>query len=286
MVQEDERLDNEVILQAKSMIARKVVFKNVADKHWIQAQKDDLVLHHVQDLFTHPKGDTQTLLGYLNGWVLDADHLAYAWQQKDLILRRELMYMETNAPSTKDRILTCLVLPNKCHVVLDGCHCEAGHQGRDRILSLLRERFFWPSMGVQATLSVKNYERCHQYKARPSLPEMVTISITEPLDLVHMDFVGMETTLAMRKQPVVKTVLVLVDHFTWYVHTYIVKDHQTTAVVRVLYDDYFLVFGFPHRLMSDNTPEFIGKVLMALCDLLNVKQVRTSPYHPQLNGSI
>ena len=47
VVQEDERLDNEVILQAKSMIARKVVFKNVADKHWIWAQKDNLVLHHV-----------------------------------------------------------------------------------------------------------------------------------------------------------------------------------------------------------------------------------------------
>ena len=38
--------------------------------------------------------------------------------------------------------------------------------------------------------------------------------------------------------------------------------------------------------MSDNAPEFVGKVLMALCDLLNVKQVRMSPYHPQSNGSV
>ena len=66
MVQEDERLDNEVILQAKSMIARKVVFRNVADKHWIRAQKDDPVLCHVQDWLTQPKGDKQTLSGYLN----------------------------------------------------------------------------------------------------------------------------------------------------------------------------------------------------------------------------
>ena len=48
------------------MIARKVVFKNVADKHWIRAQKDDLVLRHIQDWLTRPKGDNQTLLGYLN----------------------------------------------------------------------------------------------------------------------------------------------------------------------------------------------------------------------------
>ena len=213
MVQEDEWLDNEVILQAKSMIARKVIFKNVADKHWIRAQKDDPVLHHIQDWFTQPKGDKQTLLGYLNGRVPDADQLAYSHQQKDLILRRELMYMETNAPSTKDRILTFLVPANKCHAVLDGCHWEAGHQGRDRTLSLLRERFWWPGMGVQATLSVKNCERCCRYEAQLSLPEMVMIGATKPLDLVHMDFVEMETMIATRKK-VVKTVLVIVDHFT------------------------------------------------------------------------
>ena len=73
VVQEDEQLDNEVILQAKSMIARKVVFKNIADKHWIRVQKDDLVLHHVQEWLTQPKGDKQTLSGYLNRRVLDTD---------------------------------------------------------------------------------------------------------------------------------------------------------------------------------------------------------------------
>ena len=54
-------------------------------------------------------------------------------------------------------------------------------------------------MGVQVTLSVTNCERCYRYEARPSLPEMVMIGATEPLDLVHMDFVGMETTIATRK---------------------------------------------------------------------------------------
>ena len=115
---------------------------------------------------------------------------------------------------------------------------------------------------------------------------MVMIGATKPLDLVHMDFVGMETTIATRKRPVVKTVLVLVNHFTRFVCAYVVEDHQATMVAKVLYNEYFSVFGFPHWLMSDNAPEFVGKVLMALCDLLNVKQVRMSPYHPQSNGSI
>ena len=84
----------------------------------------------------------------------------------------------------------------------------------------------------------------------------------------------------------VKTVMVLVDHLTRFVRTYVVKDHQATMVAKVLYDEYFSVFGFSSWLMSDNAPEFVRKVLTVLCDLLNVKQVRMSPYHPQSNGSI
>ena len=38
--------------------------------------------------------------------------------------------------------------------------------------------------------------------------------------------------------------------------------------------------------MSDNTPEFVGKVLTVLCDILNVKQLQTMTYHPQSNGSV
>ena len=147
------------------MIARKIVFKNVADKHWIWAQKDNPVLCHIQEWLTKPKGDKQTLLGYLNRRVPDADHLAYAHWQKDLVLKRELMYMGMNTPSTKDRILTFLVPANKCHAALNSCHHKAEHQGKDRTFSLLKERFWWPGMGVLATLSIKNCERCHWYKA-------------------------------------------------------------------------------------------------------------------------
>ena len=188
--------------------------------------------------------------------------------------------------STKDRILTFLVPANKCHAALDSCHWEAGHQGRDRTLSLLRERFWWPGMGVQATLPVKNCERCHQYEAWPSLPKMVTIGATKPLDLVHMDLVGMETMIVMRKWPVVKTVLVLVDHFTRFVCTYIVEDHQATTVAKVLYDEYFSVFGFPYWLMSDNAPRICwegadGIVWLAECETSeNIHHTTLSPMVP------
>ena len=38
--------------------------------------------------------------------------------------------------------------------------------------------------------------------------------------------------------------------------------------------------------MSDQAPEFSGKVIAALCDLLGVAKIRMSPYHPQSNGVV
>ena len=102
---------------------------------------------------------------------------------------------------------------------------------------------------------------------------------------MHIDFVGMETTVATKKKPVVKTVLVVIDHFTRFMRAFVVDDRRAETVAKTLYDKYFSVFGFPRRLMLDNAPEFVGKVITALCDILNVKQLRTSTYHPQTNGS-
>ena len=47
LICEDERLDGEVVLHTRALIARRVVFKNIADKHWVRSQQNDPVLRHV-----------------------------------------------------------------------------------------------------------------------------------------------------------------------------------------------------------------------------------------------
>ena len=66
------------------------------------------------------------------------------------------------------------------------------------------------------------------------------------MELVHIDYVGMEVTVATDKKPVVWNVLVVVDHFTHYVQAFITKNHMVRTMARVLYNNYFSVFGFPH----------------------------------------
>ena len=132
---------------------------------------------------------------------------------------------------------------------------------------------------------VANSGRCIQYEAKGQLPPMQPIICTELMELVHIDYVGMEVTIATDKKPVVQNVLVVVDHFTRYVQAFFTKKHTARTMAWVLYNNYFSVFGFPQRLMSDQGTEFCGKVIAAMCSLLGVEKIRTTPYHPQTNGS-
>ena len=168
---------------------------------------------------------------------------------------------------------------------IDSCHCSAGHQGRDHTLSLMKERFWWPGMSQALVKTVANCGRCIQYEAKGQLPLMQPIICTELTELVHIDYIGMEVTVATDKKPLVQNVLVAVDHFTRYVQAFITKNHTARTMARVLYNNYFSVFGFPQRLMSDQGTEFCGKVIAAMCSLLGVEKIRTTPYHPQTNRS-
>ena len=154
------------------------------------------------------------------------------------------------------------------------------------MLSLLRERFWWLGMAQRMMMNVRNCEKCRIFKAKPQIPPMEPILCTEPLDLVHIDYVSMEVTVGVKEKPVVKNVLVVKDHFTRYTKAYVTNNHMACTTVCVLYNEFFSVFGFPRRLMSDQASEFMGQVISELCDLLGVTKIRMLPYHPQTNGAI
>ena len=117
---------------------------------------------------------------------------------------------------------------------IDGCHHSAGHQGRDCTLSLMKEKFWWLGMSQALLRAIANCGRCIQYEAKGQLPPMQPIICTEPMELVHIDYVGMEVTVATDRKPIVKNVLVVVDHFTHYVQAFVTKNHMARTMARVL----------------------------------------------------
>ena len=132
----------------------------------------------------------------------------------------------------------------KRQAAIDWCHCYLGHQGRDRMLSLLKERFWWLGMAQRMMMSVCNCSKCRIFEAKPQIPLMEPILCTEPLDLVHIDYVSMEVTVGVTEKPVVKNVLVVEDHFTRFTQAYATNNHTVRTTACVLYNEFFSVFGF------------------------------------------
>ena len=145
-----------------------------------------------------------------------------------------------------------------------------GYQGWDWTLSLLKERFWWPSMAKESALALKNCRQCLIFEADIQTPKLTPILATKPMDLVHIDFIKMEIPGDLRKKPKTKNVLIIVDHFTQFIQAYVTKDQAAHAVAHILYDKYFAVFGFPQHLMSDQARAFCGNVIAQMCDYQRV----------------
>ena len=96
-------------------------------------------------------------------------------------------------------------------------------------------------------LAVSNCGCCKQFEAKPQIPGMQSIICTEPMELVHIDYVRMEVTVATQEKPVMKNVLVVVDHFTQDVQAFMTQNQTARTTTQVLYNEYFSVFGFPQR---------------------------------------
>ena len=252
---------------------------------WVEAQSKDPVIPQVIKWINQLRGNHRKLEEYLARVASDYEKFFYTARQKEFTLQDNLLYLQTTLTNSQDMAPVFVVPTADRQAAIDGCHHSVGHQGCDHTLSFMKERFWWPGMSQALLKAVANYWRCIQYEAQGQLPLMQPIICTEPMELIHIDYVGMEVTVVTDKKPIVRNVLVVVDHFTQYVQAFVTKNHTARTMARVLYNNYFSVFGFLQCLMSDQGMEFFGKVIVAMCSLLGVEQIHTTLYHPQTNGS-
>ena len=94
---------------------------------------------------------------------------------------------------------------------------------------------------------------------------------TAPLDLLHVDFTSIETTLEPNKPPKVANVLVFQDHFTKHMLAYVTPDQTAKAITKVLYRGYISIFGAQARLLSDRGASFMSNVIEEMCKILGIK---------------
>ena len=159
---------------------------------------------------------------------------------------------------------------------LNGCHQDVGHQGCDHTLSLLQEHFWWPGMAKQMRQTIRACTHCLQYEGGLPKASLCPIVATAPLDLLHVDFTSIETTLEPNQSPRAANILVFQDHFTKHVLAYMTPDQTAKTVTKFLYGRYISISGAPAWFLSDRGTSFTSNVIEELCKILG--------YHPTLMG--
>ncbi|KAL7841512.1 hypothetical protein SRHO_G00252030 [Serrasalmus rhombeus] len=194
-----------------------------------------------------------------------------------LEVKNSLLYRKRQC---EDRTEYQLVLPRVLRPsVLTSLHDEMVHLGIERTLELARSRFYWLKMSADVESKVKTCPRCVKRKHQPEkAAPMVSIQTSRPMELVCMDFLSLEPDSHNTKD-----ILVITDHFTKYAVAIPTKDQKAITVARCLWEQFFIHYGFPEHLHSDQGRDFDSQIVKELCALVGTKKVRTSPYYPRGN---
>ena len=237
--------------------------------NWAAAQKEDPELNAVLHwLETRKKADLKTLLGE----CIMSKEGQMVWRNcQNFTSLQGTLYL-CSTPKGEDEDLLLFVVPIAHQTAtLNGWHQNAGHQGCDHTLSLLQECFWWPGMVNQMRQVIKTCRYCLQHEGATPKAPLCPIVATTPLDLLHVDFTSIETTMELDKSPQVANVLVFQDHFTKHVLAYVTPDQTVKTIAKFLYGGYISIFGAPARLLSDRGTSFTSSIIEELCKIIGVK---------------
>ena len=241
---------------------------------WLKAQRADRNISQILELLALGQRPT--------AWQVEASkidkRLFKEWGK--FRIEDSLLLRETTQQGQK---VKQLVVPERLRIdMFRAYHDDLGHQGRDRTLSLMKRRIFWPGMDRYVSDRIEECGRCTRRKVLPRrAAEMVNIVSTAPMEVVCIDYLSLE-----RSKGGFENILVITDHYTRYAQAIPTRNQTAQTTAKALFENFFLHYGFPARIHSDQGANFESKLIQSLCSLTGMKKTRTTPYHPMGNGMV
>ena len=258
---------------------------------WEQAQEADVALARCRKWLRLRKGmpppRQDTLLRECLGVEAETEQGKVFFRiHNSLVLNKGLMYVNMTPKGETEGVLAFIIPVAQRRMALNGVHQDVSHQGQQWTLALTQERFWWPMMAEDCQAIVRGCPRCQVFEGEVPRAPLCPIRVYAPLQLVHLNYTSIESTMELNKPPVVKSVLVMTDHFTRYALAVVTKDQMAKTVAKVFYKHFIAVFGAPAKLLSDRGANFMSALVEELCCAFGIQKCRTMAYHAQYNGQV
>ncbi len=156
------------------------------------------------------------------------------------------------------------------------------HFGTDKVYSLLKDRYYWPSMYNYVKSFSQGCETCQKTKCATSPPKAPLVPMFIPN--APMQFLSIDIAYLPKDNNGYQYILLIGDIFSKFVQAVPLKDQTAPKIVDALLRNWIYIHGSPFYLLSDQGSNVDGEVMAEICNELGIEKRRSSAYHSQGNG--
>ena len=158
-----------------------------------------------------------------------------------------------------------------------------GHLGNRRMMSRIKQRYFWPGMGMDIRQWILSCDDCasrstsHQKKM-----QMQKYRVGNPMERVAMDIMGPLPRSTRGNQ----YILVVGDYFTKWIEAYPLPNQEAKTVADVFTTEFIARYGAPLEIHTDQGRNFEAALMKDVCKILGITKTRTTAFRPQSDGFV
>jgi transposase InsO family protein len=197
------------------------------------------------------------------------------------MVRDDLLYFQRNDGSS------LLVVPwNLIEQLLNLYHNNAlsVHMSRDRMYSMLRNRYYWKNMHKDINEWVNACEICSKVKANQPKSNglLIPIVTSAPFEMIGIDILGPFKV----SDEGYEYVLTCIDIYTSWVEAAPLRTITADEVCQEFFKLIISRHGCPTKVLTDQGKQFTSKIFNRICKQFNIKHLESSAYHHQTNGKV
>ena len=159
----------------------------------------------------------------------------------------------------------------------------SGHFASSKLYGAMSRRWWWPGMYKDVVEFCRSCPDCAVVTGggRKQVPPLQPIPVQRPFQIFGVDIMELPITKSGNRY-----VIVFQDFLTKWPLVFPAPDQKAIRIARLVAEEVLPMFGVPECLLSDRGTNLLANVMKDVCDLLGIKKLNTTAYHPQCNGMV